>query len=77
MDSFNDPANHPAHYTTGKIEVIDFIEDQGLGFCLGNAVKYIARAGRKDPGKTVEDLEKASWYLTREIKALSRKEGGR
>lgn len=66
----NDPVNHPAHYTTGKIEVIDFIDDKELGFCLGNAVKYIARAGKKDPAKTVEDLEKAVWYLNHEIARL-------
>lgn len=70
----NDPVNHPAHYTTGKIEVIDFIDDKELGFCLGNAVKYIARAGKKDPAKTVEDLEKAVWYITHEIKNLKSKE---
>ena len=63
----NDPVNHPAHYTDGKIEVIDFIEDKQLNFCRGNAVKYIARAGKKDPAKTVEDLEKAMWYINREI----------
>jgi hypothetical protein len=62
--------NHPPYYTTGKIEVIDFIEDKELGFCLGNAVKYIARAGKKDPTKTVEDLKKAVWYLNREIGRL-------
>lgn len=58
---------HPSHYNSGKIEVIDFIEDQQLGFSLGNAIKYIARAGKKDPAKTIEDLKKAQWYLTREI----------
>lgn len=63
----NDPVNHPSHYTDGRIEVIDFIEDKGLGFHLGNSVKYIARAGKKDPDKAVEDLEKARWYLDREI----------
>ena len=66
----NDPVNHPAHYTDGKIEVIDFIEDKKLGFHLGNAVKYIARAGKKDPTKTVQDLKKARWYLDREIARL-------
>lgn len=60
--------NHPSHYTSGKFEVIDIIEDQlgleGLrDFCLGNAIKYICRAGKKDPAKTVEDLKKAEWYL--------------
>lgn len=64
----NDNVNHPAHYTDGNIEVIDFIEDKKLGYHLGNAVKYIARAGKKDPDKYVEDLQKAVWYLQREIK---------
>ena len=66
----NDVVNHPAHYTDGKIEVIDFIEDKRLGFHRGNAVKYIARAGKKDPDKEVEDLQKAVWYLNREIARL-------
>lgn len=64
----NDNVNHPAHYTDGKIEVIDFIEDKKLGYHLGNAVKYISRAGKKDPDKYIEDLQKAVWYLQREIK---------
>lgn len=68
----HDPVNHPAHYTDGKIEVIDFIEDKGFGFNLGNAVKYISRAGKKDPAKTVEDLEKAEFYLKREISRLKK-----
>ena len=63
----HDPVNHPAHYTSGNIEVIDFIDDQGLGFALGNAVKYIARAGKKDSAKTIEDLEKAIWYIKHQI----------
>ena len=62
--------NHPSHYTSGKIEVIDFIEDKELGFHLGNAVKYISRAGRKNPDKIVEDLQKAVWYINREIGRL-------
>lgn len=69
----SDLANRPAHYTDGKIEVIDFIEDKKLGFCLGNAIKYISRAGKKDPTKEVEDLKKAKWYIERRIKEL--KEG--
>jgi len=68
-----DNVNHPPHYSDGKIEVIDFIEDKKLGFHLGNAVKYIARAGKKDPEKTVEDLEKAKWYLIRHIQKLKDK----
>lgn len=63
----NDPVNHPSHYTSGKIEVIDFIEDQKLPYHLGNVIKYICRAGKKDPTKTLEDLEKAQWYLDRYI----------
>lgn len=50
--------NHPSHYNSGKIEVIEAIEDWRLGFHRGNAVKYIARAGKKDPRKEIEDLEK-------------------
>ena len=69
----NDPVSHPAHYTDGKIEVIDFIEDKGLNFHRGNAVKYIARAGKKDPTKEIEDLKKARWYLDREIGRLEEK----
>ena len=62
-----DNISHPSHYTDGKIEVIDFIEDKKLGFHLGNVVKYVARAGKKNPDKYYEDLKKASWYLNREI----------
>lgn len=62
--------DHPSWYTDGKIEVIDFIEDKHLGYHLGNAVKYISRAGKKDPEKEIEDLEKADWYIRRKIKRL-------
>jgi hypothetical protein len=71
-----DVVNHPSHYNAGKIEVIEAIEDwqagalAGVGFHLGNAIKYIARAGKKDPAKTVEDLEKAIWYCRRAIAVL-------
>lgn len=65
-----DIINHPAHYTGGRIEVIDFIEDQGLGFHLGNVIKYVCRAGKKDPEKEIEDLKKAEWYLVRYIGIL-------
>lgn len=68
----NDAVNNPKHYTDGKIEVIDFIEDKNLGFNLGNAVKYISRSGKKDPTKTIEDLEKAQWYLNRQIQNLKK-----
>ena len=66
--AFEEKVNHPSHYNAGRIEVIDFIEDQNLNFNLGNAVKYISRAGKKDPKKFREDLEKAVWYLNRELK---------
>lgn len=67
-----DPVNRPSHYAAGRFEVIDIIEDQlgieGLrGFCLGNALKYVCRAGKKDPTKTIQDLEKAVWYLNHYI----------
>lgn len=64
----DDPVNHPSHYTDGRIEVIDYIEDKNLSYHLGNAVKYISRAGKKDQSKFVEDLEKAIWYIRRSIK---------
>lgn len=63
-----DPVNHPAHYTAGGIETIDFIEAKRLGYNLGNVVKYITRSGLK--GNQLEDLRKAQWYLTREIATL-------
>ena len=63
-----DPVNHPAHYTAGGIETIDFIEAKRLGYNLGNVVKYITRAGHK--GSQLEDLRKAQWYLTREINSV-------
>lgn len=62
----SDIVNHPAHYTAYKgLEVIDLTEQ--MMFNRGNAVKYIARAGLKDPSKEVEDIEKAIWYCQREI----------
>lgn len=66
------PVDHPAHYggADNPYEAIKVIEAWDLGFCLGNAVKYISRAGLKDPEKTIEDLEKARWYLDRYIKRL-------
>ena len=71
-DTQPDNVNHPYHYNSGRIEVIDFIEDKGLGFHLGNAVKYISRAGRKNPDNTIEDLRKAVWYINRQIQRLER-----
>jgi hypothetical protein len=65
-----DAVNHPSHYASGSIEVIDFIEDKELGFHLGNVTKYVARAGKKDPAKEIEDCLKARWYLDRHIENL-------
>lgn len=65
----SDTINKPAHYAEGRaIEPIAAIEDWGLGFCLGNAVKYISRAGRK--GDAREDLLKAIWYIQRHVASL-------
>lgn len=60
-----DLVNSPPHYTTGGIETIDFIEAKKLGYNLGNVIKYITRADHK--GNRIEDLQKAKWYLEREI----------
>jgi len=60
-----DNVNHPAHYTKGGIETIDFIESKSLNYLLGNVVKYVTRADHK--GNREEDLLKARWYLNREI----------
>ena len=57
--------NHPKHYNTGKVEVIDAIEEWNMGFCAGNVIKYVAR--HKHKGKPIEDLKKAKWYLERLI----------
>ena len=65
---------HPAHYNIGKVEVIDAINEWQLDFDLGNVVKYVARAGHKDPSKTVEDLKKARFYLDDEISRLTKEE---
>ena len=67
------PVNHPDYYQAGGIEAIDVIEAWGLGFCLGNTVKYIARAGKK--GNRLTDLKKAAWYLNREIEKEERENG--
>lgn len=62
----SDPVNHPLHYTTGKIETIDYIDAKRFNYCLGNAIKYVSRAPHK--GKYVEDLKKAIWYINHAIK---------
>ena len=63
-----DPVNHPYHYKVGGIETIDFIEAKKLNYNMGNAVKYISRADHK--GNKKQDLEKAVWYIQREITQL-------
>ena len=67
IETLADAVNHPAHYggADNPYEAIKVIEAWGLGFCLGNTVKYISRAGKK--GDALEDLRKARWYLDREI----------
>jgi hypothetical protein len=65
----SDPVNHPAHYKYGGIETIDFIEAKELGYNLGNVVKYITRSDHK--GNRKQDLEKAAWYLQRELSHMS------
>ncbi len=62
--------DHPPHYNASGVEAIDAIEAWGLGFNLGNVVKYIARAELK--GAPLEDLQKAEWYLAREIARRSK-----
>lgn len=69
-----DIINHPSHYTDGNIEVIDYIEDKKFGYHLGNAIKYISRAGKKDPSKETEDLRKAVWYIERYIELKERED---
>jgi len=75
FDSLPEPAkadqvNHPQHYggSENAYEAIKVIEAWQLGFCLGNVVKYISRAGKK--GNKLEDLKKAQWYLNHEIERL-------
>lgn len=69
-----DSVNHPSHYggEDNTYEAIKVIEAWGLDFCLGNVVKYISRAGKKDPNKELEDLKKAVWYLDRRIKQIQK-----
>ena len=77
MHEFNgvpDLVNHPSHYNSGRIEVIEAIYDWGLDFDLGNAVKYIARAGKKSPDTFSTDLRKAIFYLNHKIEMIKMKE---
>jgi hypothetical protein len=71
VNVLHDAVNKPSHYRQGKFEAIDVIEDWKLGFCLGNAVKYICRAPHK--GTELEDLKKARWYLDRQIATLEKR----
>lgn len=66
----NEAVNHPQHYggEDNPYEAIKVIEAWDLGFCLGNTVKYISRAGKKD--NILQDLKKAKWYLDREIQKM-------
>lgn len=70
----NDAVNHPNHYggADNSYEAIKVIEAWQLGFCLGNAVKYIARAGKKRRNAELQDLRKAAWYINRRIEQLSK-----
>lgn len=61
-----DNVNSPNHYNVGDIEVIDFIDSWGLNFNLGNVIKYVTRSDYK--GNKIEDLQKAIYYIEREIK---------
>lgn len=65
--------NHPNHYGGDNVyETIKVIEAWGLDFHLGNTVKYISRAGKKDTDKEILDLEKAKWYLERKLEILKK-----
>jgi hypothetical protein len=66
-DYFHEEVNSPTHYTHGGIETIDYIEAKGLGYHLGNVVKYVSRCGHKTNTDPMKDLKKALWYLQREI----------
>jgi hypothetical protein len=70
----SEAVNHPAHYggADNPYEAIKVIEAWGLGFCLGNTVKCISRAGKKDA--RLQDLKKAAWYLQREIESQEKAE---
>ena len=62
-----DAVNHPSHYTSHPSGVECITITRHYCFAIGNAIKYLARAGRKDPGAELEDLRKARWYVDREI----------
>lgn len=69
----NDPVNSPSHYTYGGIETIDYIKakltaEEFVGYLKGSVIKYTSRAGKK--ADLIQDLEKAQWYMNRQIKEL-------
>ena len=72
VNAIHDAVNHPSHYTShpSGIECIDVTE--AFNFNIGNAIKYLWRSGLKETADSVEDLKKAQWYITREIKRLER-----
>ena len=76
MSEEKEMVHHPEHYQFGKnneYEAIKVIDAWGLGFSLGNTIKYISRAGKKGKNKELEDLLKAKWYLDHHIKQLGQK----
>lgn len=64
---------NPQHYGNKGMQPIDLIEENKLNFSLGNVVKYVCRAGRKKSESNIDDLEKAAWYLAREIDRIKNK----
>ncbi len=68
----NDPVNHPPHYTSHPSGVECITVTEHMPFNVGTAVKYLWRAGIKDPAATIEDLQKAEWYVRREIERLQK-----
>ena len=66
----HDPVEHPKHYTHSGIECIDVIEALGCGYHIGNAIKYLWRAGHKDD--IIQDLRKAAWFIHRKVDQLER-----
>lgn len=67
METETDDISYPSHYCFGKYEPVKVIQDWGLSFCLGNVIKYMARAGRKEGNSRLQDLQKAKQYLEFEI----------
>lgn len=74
MQEKKEQVDHPKHYNHGKFEVIDVIEDWQVDFHIGNVIKYVSRAGRKNDDTEIQDLKKALWYLKRKIEILEKKD---